>query len=184
MKLKMATLLTTLIAATAAFAEVPNFEERISTSEPVSDPNSCRYVGIGVGVPHLDLNLGARKRWNNNGIDVGINGETSNSIEKQLGDISQVLGYVNYLLFPNSGDDASFYVGAGASAGLKFPHHQPARGNEFVSEGNLLIGRSFSNKQFVQAKVGIPIEYDSDKVWINRIENTQPNLTVSYGIGF
>ena len=79
MNIKLATILTLLIPATAVLAETPHLEEIAPKQEAVSDPNTCRYVGIGVGVPHLDLNLGVRKKWENNGIDIGINGETSSS---------------------------------------------------------------------------------------------------------
>lgn len=184
MKIKLATLLTLFIPAAAAIAEAPSFEESAAPQQEVaSDPNTCRYVGIGVGVPHLDLNLGARKKWENNGIDIGVNAETSSTIQKELGDVSQVLGYLNYLIFPNSGNDASFYAGVGGSAGLKLAHLSDDD-YEFIGEGNVLVGRSFSNKQFVQAKVGIPVEYDAEKKWINRIEDANPSVTVSYGIGF
>ncbi|MDN3505661.1 MAG: hypothetical protein P0S96_00315 [Simkaniaceae bacterium] len=183
MNIKLAAILTLFIPATALLAEAPNLEEVVPQQETATDPNTCRYVGIGVGVPHLDLNLGVRKKWENNGIDIGINGETSSSIQKEKGDTSQVLGYVNYLLFPNSSSDASFYAGVGGSAGMKMAHFSD-EDYEFVGEGNVLVGRSFANKQFVQAKVGIPVEYDAEKKWINRIEDADPSITVSYGIGF
>ncbi len=185
MKLKILTLLTGIIATSALSADVPVFEDYSLNKHTTENANTCKYVGVGMGLPHLDVNLGARKQWGFSGLDAGINGETSSTLKKHQGDASQVMGYANYLFFPKGTSDARFYLGGGASAGMKFAHKQEDRSQEFVGAANLLIGRSFNNKQFVQAKVGLPMEYDKDSNWLfNRVAGTTPTVTVSYGIGF
>jgi hypothetical protein len=180
MNLKLASLFALLIPTTAMLAEGSSLEEKEAV---VSSSNTCRYVGIGLGVPNLDLNFGVRKQWQGNGIDLGINAEMNSTTPKKIDDLSQVLGYLNYLLFPSASGDGSFYFGFGGAAGFKWDE-SGFDDYDFVGEGNLLVGRSFSHKQFVQAKMGIPVEYDSEKKWINRVEGADPSFTLSYGIGF
>lgn len=181
MKIKLLTLLTGIIGTTAAIADVQSFEGYSLNS--AKEANTCKYVGIGFGNPNIDMNLGARKQWGYSGVDFGINGETTSPIRKEFGDASQVSGYANYLFFPNGTKDARLYLGAGASAGLRMEHKENV--NELIGAGNLLVGRSFANKQFVQAKVGFPVKFDRDSTWmIKQPEGSTPALTVSYGIGF
>ncbi len=180
MKIKLLTLLTAIIGTTAATADVRSFDGY--SPKTINETNTCGYVGVGVGNPDLGLNLGGRKQWGYNGIDVGISGETTQPLRKAFSDVTQLTGYANYLFFPQGTNDASFYLGAGASGGVKMARDVDT--NEIVGAGNLLLGRSFANKQFVQAKVGFPLEFDQESRWKINSVASKPTLTVSYGIGF